>query len=174
MTQTKEPDSFREEMLARLIAQYELTLLRMCYMYLHDRGLAEDAVQETFLKAYRAFHTFRGESSEKTWLMRIALNTCRDMKRGAWFRYVDRRVEAESIPVTGEIVEYGDREMLAQAILRLPVKYREVILLYYYQDMTLQEIAHTLNIAVSTAGKRIKAACLRLERLIGKEEKNDG
>ena len=86
MELVKGPTYSHEEMLAHMVAEYEVILLRTCYMYLHDKALAEDATQETFLKAYKALDSFRGESSEKTWLMRIAMNTCRDMKRSAWFR----------------------------------------------------------------------------------------
>ena len=67
-----------------LVAQNQEKLLRTCYLYLRDRQLAEDAVQETFLKAYRSLPAFRGDSSEKTWLMRIAVNTCRDLYRSEW------------------------------------------------------------------------------------------
>lgn len=55
----KGPNNSREEILAQMVAQYEMPLLRTCYMVLHDRGLAEDAAQETFLKAYKALPTFR-------------------------------------------------------------------------------------------------------------------
>lgn len=78
MELVKGPTYSHEEMLAHMVAQYEVILLRTCYMYLHDKALAEDATQETFLKAYKALDSFCGESSEKTWLMRIAMNTCRD------------------------------------------------------------------------------------------------
>lgn len=69
--------------LVRLVEQYQTDLLRLCYIQLHDTALAEDAVQETFIKAYRSFPSFRGDCSEKTWLMRIAVNTCRDMIHSA-------------------------------------------------------------------------------------------
>lgn len=170
MELVKGPNDSREEMLARMVAQYEITLLRTCYMYLRDRGMAEDATQETFLKAYKALETFRAESSEKTWLMRIAINTCRDMQRSAWFRFVDRRVEMEQLPLPAREPAFEEADDLTQAILRLPPRYREVILLYYYQDMTLREIASVLNIPVSTAGKRVKAACSKLKKMLGKED----
>ena len=76
----------REQELVRLVDAYQFSLRRMCCAILRDRALAEDAVQETFLKAYKTLDTFRKESSEKTWLMRIAINTCRDFRRSAWFR----------------------------------------------------------------------------------------
>lgn len=157
-----------EDILAQMVAQYEVSLLRTCYMYLRDRALAEDAVQETFLKAYKALPTFRGDCSEKTWLMRIAMNTCRDMKRSAWFRHVDRSVEVDRLQTPA--YPLGEADDLTQAIMQLPPKYREVVLLHFYQDMTLREIADALNIAVSTAGKRVGQACGKLERILRTED----
>ena len=70
------------------------------------------------------------------------INTCRDMKRSAWFRHMDRRVTPEDMtPIPVQPVEDYDAEELAQAIVKLPAKHKEVILLYYYQDMTMREIA---------------------------------
>ena len=85
----------RQAALERLMAQYGTALLRMCCLYLRDYSLAEDAVQETFLKAYARLDSFRGDCSEQTWLMKIAINTCRDMLRSAWMR---RRIERSSSP----------------------------------------------------------------------------
>lgn len=166
----KGPTYSREEMLAHMVAEYEVTLLRTCYMYLHDQALAEDATQETFLKAYQALDSFRGESSEKTWLMRIAMNTCRNMKRGAWFRYMDRSVEIERLPQPAKAFEFREADELTQAILKLPTKHKEVILLHFYQDMTMREIAGVLDISASAVQKRIKAACGKLKKMLGKED----
>ena len=82
----------RAQRLVDMVDRYQAQLLRLCYLVLHDTMLAEDAVQETFLKAYRAMGRFRGDCQEKTWLMRIAINTCRDMRRSAWLRHTDRSV----------------------------------------------------------------------------------
>lgn len=71
MEVVKGPDSVREQTLCRMVEQNQTDLLRMCYLYLHDAALAEDAVQETFLKAYRAMDGFREECNEKTWLVRM-------------------------------------------------------------------------------------------------------
>ena len=65
----------RDGWLEEAMAQWEVPLLRTCYLILRDAALAEDAVQETFLKAWRAKDDYRREASEKTWLMRIAVNT---------------------------------------------------------------------------------------------------
>ena len=73
--------------LERLVAQYQGAVLRTCYLYLCDRSQAEDAVQETFLKVYRNLDSFRGESSEKTWILKIAMRTCYDMNHSGWSRF---------------------------------------------------------------------------------------
>ena len=70
-------DSFREQTLIRMVNDYQTALKNLCYMMLHDEALAEDAVQETFIKAYKGLAAFRGDCGQKTWLMRIAVNTCR-------------------------------------------------------------------------------------------------
>ena len=61
--------------LENAMKRWEASLMRMCFVYLGDMALAEDAVQETFLKAWKGYERFRGEANEKTWLMRIAINT---------------------------------------------------------------------------------------------------
>ena len=171
METVKGPDSYQDYALIRMVDQYQVPLLQMCFMYLHDKALAEDAVQETFLKAYKSMATFRGECSEKTWLMRIAVNTCRDMKRGVWFRYVDRHVTPEDVsPPPVQPMEDYNAEELAQAIVKLTSKHKEVILLYYYQDMTMQEIADTLGIAVSSVSGRLKQACAKLRKVLERED----
>lgn len=157
----KGPDSIREQQLCRMVEQYQTSLLRMCYVYLHDTALAEDAVQETFLKAYGALDAFRGESGENTWLMRIAINTCRDMLRSKWFRYVDQQVTLDDLPEPTLQPQEGDAE-LTMAVMQLPIKLKEIVLLYYYQDMTTTEIASALGVAQSTVSSRLKRARARL------------
>ena len=148
-------DESPKQRLTRLVRQYQTDLLRICYIQLHDTALAEDAVQETYLKAYRSMPAFRGDCSEKTWLMRIAVNVCRDMRRSAWFRYVDRRVTLDHLPDPVEPVSDASIALM-QEIMRLPQKYREAVLLYYYEAMTTDEIAQALGIAKSTVSARLE------------------
>lgn len=141
----------------RLIALYYSPILRLCHVILQDRSAAEDAAQETFLKAYRGMKDFRGQCSEKTWLTSIAVNTCRDMRKSAWQRHTEKRVTPEELPIPAPGQD-EDALALAIAIAGLPEKYREVILLYYYQDMTMQEAAFALKTAPSTIAKRLGRA----------------
>lgn len=173
MAAVRGPDSTPEETFTRMVNQYQVALKRMCYLYLHDRTAAEDAVQETFLKAYKHMDTFRSESKERTWLMSIAINTCRDMNRSAWLRHTEKRVTPEELPIPAEGVD-EEALALAQAIRRLPVKHRDVILLYYYQDMTVQETAKALHAAPSTIMKRLGQAKDMLRELLSDEPPAEG
>lgn len=158
-------DQGREQALNRLIVCYEKEVLRVCCIYLRDTALAEDAVQETFLKAYKGLDDFRGESSEKTWLMRIAVNTCKDMRRGAWYRFADRRVSLEGIaePLCEPEPQH---EALTLAIMGLPRREMEVVLLRYDQGMQIREIAEVLGVSAPMISKRLKKAHERLRRAL--------
>lgn len=159
------PDNLREQELTRLVEQYQTSLRRMCYAILRDEELAKDAVQETFLKAYRAMDTYRRECSEKTWLMRIAMNACRDLRRSAWFRHIERRITPEDLPESTAPAD-GEKLELALAVMRLPKGLKEVTLLYYYQDMTMRETAEALGISPSAVSKRLTRAQARLRDLL--------
>ena len=71
---------------------------RVAYHLLESRDDAEDAVQETFLKVYRSMGTFRGNCSEKTWIMKIAMHACYDINRSGWFRLINRRITPDMLP----------------------------------------------------------------------------
>lgn len=141
-----------EAEMERIMTAYGTDVKRMCYLQLEDVHLAEDAAQETFIKVWRSGGSFRGECREKTWIMRIAINTCRDMRRGAWFRRVNRRYTPETWP---EAAAETPSALLQEDIQALPPRYREIILLHYYQGMELAEAAAALNVSVNTAKSRL-------------------
>ena len=157
----------REERLRRWIAEYSEAILRACRLLLSDRGQAEDAMQDTFLKAWRHMADYEKKhvENDKAWLLRIAANTCRDYRRSAWFRRVDRR--ADWADLSPDPSAQGDR-LLMVCVGELADKYRRVIVLYYYQRLTLQETAEALGIPVSTAHRRLrKAEALLREQWLG-------
>ena len=140
-----------------LIDQYGDDILRLCLLYLGDRQLAEDAFQETFVKAWKGIQGFKGESSVKTWLSRIAANTCRSMLRSPWLRMrkSSRSVdELLNLPAP----EAVERSSLMLAVCSLPDKYREIVVLHYHQDMKIREIAQLLRIPVNTVSTRLRKA----------------
>ena len=155
----------RRMRLETLVERYQEQVVRVCFLYLRDKTLAEDAAQETFIKAYRAMDSFRGDSGEKTWIMKIAMRTCFDMNRSAWFRYFNRRVTPDMIPEAAVPFEESD-DMLVRAVTALPLRLREVILLYYYQGMSVNETAEVLGISQSSVSGRLKRSREKLKAMI--------
>ena len=147
----------REIWLEEAMAQWEVPLLRTCCLLLRDAALAEDAVQETFLKAWRGWDDYRREASEKTWLMRIAVNTCKDMLRGGWFRRIDRNTDMADLPEPTAAFSAPD-DTVTRAILSLQDGLRQVVVLRYYQGLTIQETAEVLRISRRTVHYRLDKA----------------
>ncbi len=169
METVKGPGS-TEERIENMVALYQLPLLRLCYAYLHDRELAKDAVQETFIKAYRNLENFREASSEKTWLSRIAINTCKDLHKTGWFRHVDRSVTPDTLPEPGTPAQPEDLNLTAE-IMNLPVRLREAALLCWFQGLTYDEAAEALGISLQAVGSRLNRARKRLRSAMeGSEE----
>lgn len=154
----------------KLIDCYGDSLLRLCYLYLHDLQLAEDAVQETYLRIYRSYASFRGDGcSEKTWMTRIAINVCKSMRRSAYYRHIFLPGGAplsEDALSTGDLPVWDDTVLRAVALLR--PKYRAVVLLFYYQQLSTRETASALGISESAVSARLSRARAELrEQLKG-------
>lgn len=147
-----------------LIDLYGDGILRLCILYLGDRHLAEDAFQETFIKAWKKWDGFRGESSVKTWLTRIALNTCRDLLRSGWFRTMRRSQPVETLfdRATGEDIQ--EEFAVRDALMRLPGLYREVVLLHCDQGLKIMEIAKALGLSQNTVSTRLRRARALMEK----------
>lgn len=145
-----------EDGFARLIDDWGDRLLRLCTLYLKDVHLAEDAVQEALIKAWRNADRFRGDGSELTWITRIAINVCKSYLRSPWKRRRAPAEELEQLFTATEDPQVDDA--LPRAILALSRPYREVIILYYYQELKAREIAEILSVDVSTVTARLSRA----------------
>lgn len=149
------------------IDRYADAILRVCFIYLRDTAQAEDAMQDTFIKAWRHIGQWNGQG-EKAWLMRIAVNTCHDYHRSKWFRHTDMTRALDELPMQTTAVLPEDYELLMD-VYNLPEKEKQAILLYYYQELTLQETADCLGISRSAVHKRLtKAQGLLRGRLEGR------
>lgn len=154
--------------LSEWLEEYGDLINRTCCLILGDRALAEDAAQETFIRAWKSMAQFKGDASPKTWLTRIAINVCRNVRRTAWFRRFDRSVTPEDLPLSAPD---EDRTLLL-TVQQLPEKYRQVIILRYYQGMSLDEAGQALGISRSSAHHRLQKALklLRLDFDEGRDE----
>ncbi|MGN0161677.1 MAG: sigma-70 family RNA polymerase sigma factor [Lachnospiraceae bacterium] len=178
-----------EEMIAGLYREYATGILRMCYLYLGDYQLAEDAMQETFVKVFRHYEKFHGESEVKTWITRIAINCCKDFlaelktKHSLFMSDEECKIQLGEKSENRDKSAYSvteDRMVLSHAIGKLEDKYREVVVLFYYQELSTKEIAQITNIPRTTVEFRLKRAReilkndLRGARFDGKLEESAG
>ena len=164
-TENKAPSYLQDEDgFARLLNDWGDRLLRLCTLYLKDVHLAEDAVQETFLKAWRNADQFRGEGSELTWITRIAINVCKSYLRSPWKRRHAPAEELDALFTSTDDPQVDDT--LSRAILALSRPYREVIILYYYQELKAREIADILHVDVSTVTARLSRARKMLREVL--------
>lgn len=155
--------------------EYGNAVLHTCFLTLGDRNLAEDAMQETFVKAWNSMERFerRNNSTAKTWLIRIAINTCYDFMRSAWYKNVDMTVALDELPPTLLCVEQESRDTFLD-ILRLPEKYRQVILIHVYDNLTIRETANVLQVSQVTILRRLKKAFQLLHMTYQKGGENYG
>ncbi len=153
----------RREWLNTVITVWEKPLLKLCYAFLGDTSLAEDAVQETFFKAWKSYDRYRAEASEKTWLTRIAVNTCKDLLKSAWLRNTDRTVTPDLLPEGSVPFEERD-DTVTRAVMSLPPGLKEVTLLHWYQGLTLEEITRVIRLPRSTINYRLKKSKAMLKK----------
>ena len=142
--------------LEQAVKSYGDGLLRLCFLYLHDRHLAEDAVQETFLRAFRSYGSFRKDSSEKTWLTRIAINVCKSALRQ------EQPLPLSEAPEGSYESRFRDDTVL-QAVCALSQTLREVILLYYFQELSTPEIGQVLHLPRNVITARLSRARAQLK-----------
>jgi len=139
---------------------------RLAAVMLADRTAAEDAVQEGAVKAWRKLRQFRGEAPAlRPWFLSIVANECRMLRRGRWWsvlKFPDVREPEPEAPET-----YTD---LRRALLRLSPDERLPLVLHFYLDLPLDEVARTLGVSSSAAKSRIYRAAKRLRSDLTMEE----
>lgn len=159
----------------KLLDEYGTEIKRLAYLYVKDHALAEDIVQEVFISCYRNLEGFRHESSYKTWLVKITINKCKDALKRWSFRnliYKEKIDESQfeiDTPEDKMISKLADI-YISKQVLQLPLKFREVIILYYYQELSIEDISQVMNIKVNTVKTRLHRARTKLrESMEGSE-----
>ena len=139
---------------------------------LHSLGTpqdADDAVQEVFLRLYQRAEPFDSPEHLRRWLLRVTLNYCRDVLKSPWRR---RRVPLESLPELPAFQREEER-VLYQTVMSLPEKYRTVLDLFYYEELSVREIAALLHIEVSAVTTRLSRARGKLKDALGEGWSDD-
>ena len=150
-----------------IVRRWQGPLVNMAWRYCRDRARAEELAQEAFVRAWRGLGQWRRESSFSTWLFALAANV---------FRSDLKRVPAVNIPIEdivepaqpasqdGELQIKSRHEVVRRAVLALPLRYREPVVLFYFHEMDVAAAAHTMRLPVGTVKARLSRARELLRR----------
>lgn len=147
------------------LKQYSDMVYRLCYLYLHNSADVEDVFQEVFLKLLQNKKPFESPEHEKSWLIRVTINKCKDMLKSFWKNRVDFVEEVEQ-PYENK----NDNEIL-QIILSLSPKYKDVIYLFYYEEYTVPQIAKILNQNTNTIYSSLHRARMLIKHELEEPER---
>lgn len=155
-----------------LLDIYGSRILKLCFLILKDEALAEDAVQEVFEQVYKSIRKFRGKAALYTWIYRIAVNKCRDiLKKRNEYISLDESADFESdIDLEGQVLERAGRERIRNAVFSLPHRYREIVILFYFEDLPIKDICMILNESEGTVKSKLHRARNILKGLLKEEE----
>ncbi|MFE3574512.1 sigma-70 family RNA polymerase sigma factor [Lysinibacillus sp. NPDC059133] len=148
-----------------LLQEEKVKLYKMAYIYMKNENDALDVVQETIARAYANIHTVKEEQYFATWLMRILINTALEMlrKNQKIVPLLEQQLEQEQISTNDEKLD------LLQAIEQLEEKYKTVILLRYYRDLQIKEIADLLGCPEGTVKTNVHRGIQQLKKYLNKE-----
>ena len=160
-----------EHVFEQIMTDYGQDILHLTYSYVKNITIAEDLTQEIFVKCYLNLSKFNGESSIRTWLWRIAINHCKDYLKSWHVRNMQLSneelvVQAEDEQVEQSVIEKDDADQVMRAILTLPLKYREPIYLFYYEELSIKEIESILHVRQNTIKTRLRRAKILLKKVL--------
>ena len=161
-----------------LIDTYGDDILRFCYMKVNDVSIAEDLAQETFINVFKYIQKFKGKSSLKTWIYKIALNQCREFYRkskslnknfsGGIVELLDINTKAD-FDLEEEILELIDNEFIASSLEAIKPDYRDIIYMFYYKELTIKDIAKILKENENTIKTRLRRGRSALGKVLKEE-----
>ncbi len=145
-----------------IVVQYEKAVVQFAYTYVKDWSLAEDISQDVFIKIYKNLKRFEQRSELKTWIFSITANHCKDYLRStkrktAWWNDIVHVFQKQSIESPESIlIQDESNKSLGEDLLSLPIKYREILVLFYYEDLNTEEISKLLKVNASTVRTRLE------------------
>jgi len=157
-------DSFlrTEKEIAEIYERHVKTVYRICFSYLKTHADAEDAVSDSFVRLIRSGKTFRDTEHEKAWLIRVAINVCKDS-----LKHWRRRQENLEDYLDLQDEEHFEIDETFRVVMELPDKYKTVIFLYYYEEYTTPEISRILKKPQSTIRNYLHEARKLLKTQLG-------
>lgn len=153
-----------EERAEYLVSRYADLLLRIGYTWLGDLDDAQDICQTVLIRLLEDPHSFPDSGQERAWVVRLAVNACKNWKKTAWFRH--RAPLDEGLCLSVQMPEAGEGGLLEQ-VQRLPLMYRQVIFLRYYEGYEVKEIAALLGRSPALVSTHLKRGKEKLKAMLG-------
>lgn len=144
--------------LKEIMSQYTDTLIRIAYGYVKDLQVAEDIVQEAFIKFYHYQKRYEERGQLKAYLAKIVVNKSKDYLKSWAYRKIqlqNKYFSSDANRVYDELIRKDEESIIGEAILELPLKHREVLIYFYFDDMKISEVAQILSISESTVKTRL-------------------
>ena len=161
----KTSESFEEVM-----RHYTPMIYRIAFTRLNNAADAEDVSQNVFLRYFRADITFESEEHRKAWLLRCAVNCANSFASSAWNRHKSDAEDMEQLPYEGSVESAAEqnetREGVLAAVMRLKPKYRTVIFLFYFEDLSTAQIAEITDTRESTVRSQLSRARETLKKYL--------
>lgn len=158
----------------KVVDDYSDYLLRVAYVYVKNQSTAEDIVQEVLIRYCQRSDQFREESSLKTYLVKMTVNRCHDYLRSWTHKRVllkEKIIGTKSMKTPERrLIEEETSESVLTALLSMKLIYREVLVLYYYEESSTVEIAQILNCPEPTIRTRLQRARIQLKERLEQQE----
>jgi RNA polymerase sigma-70 factor (ECF subfamily) len=154
---------------SELVVRHQKCLLRLAYRVVGDLEIAQDVVQESFMKAYQKLSAFEGRSAFKSWVYQITLNTAKNKLRGKRPELVDieKTPIADNIDWEGNIMNGDLKDIIQIEVDKLPLKQRTALSLRIFEDLSFSEIAEIMKCPYDTAKANYRHALIKLRHTLG-------
>lgn len=160
-----------DEYFRYILENYSDTIIRLCYTHTNNMSDAEDIAEDTFCELVRSKPSFDSQEHEKAWLLRVAVNKCKNHMKSARVR-LNVSIDDENMPEIADPSTVGHDDgggRVREAVMSLPEKYRIVIHLFYFEDLSIEEIARVIRLPKATVGTRLARGRALLKKQLGDE-----
>ena len=162
----KGSERMTKDEMEKIYDKYKNSVYRLAFAYCKNIADAEDIMQEVFITRFSCNIGFEDEAKEKSWLLKVTSNKCRDL-----FRSMRYKISKSAVPLeeAGLVYETPEESSVYHAVMSLPPKYRLVIHLYYYEDYSVKEICEINGKNESAVQTQLYRARNKLKNILGKE-----
>ncbi|MFS0782574.1 hypothetical protein [Bacillus sp. 1P06AnD] len=168
MSCSKRINPTKAECLDMLIDQYGSNVKKLAYIYIKDWRAAEEVTKEVFISCYGVLDVNYGETLQKQWLLRETTALCKHVSKMRWYKFRNAAQYVSSLFIKHSEQAHGsEMGLLPLYVLSLPVKYREITFLFYYEKLTIAEIQYITDLDPKAVTSRLHYAEKKIARKLG-------